>query len=51
LIPLSQSSNVPIFDLKAKEGVVGAHFNKVKEYEIVLSDMVDKLMTNIGENL
>jgi len=49
LVPLSQSSNAPIFDLKAKDGVVGAHFNKVKEYETTLSDMVDKLIINISK--
>lgn len=47
LVPLSQNSNVPIFNLKAEHGVVGAHFNKVKEYEYTISKMVEKLMTNI----
>lgn len=32
LIPLAQSAHRPIFALKASDGVVGAHFSKVKEY-------------------
>ncbi|KOY88072.1 hypothetical protein AD998_05660 [bacterium 336/3] len=47
LIPLSQSSNVPIFNLKAEHGVVGAHFNKVREYEETLKDIANKLIQNI----
>ena len=31
LIPMSQSSNKPVFDLKASDGIVGAHFSKVKD--------------------
>jgi len=33
LIPLAQSAHTPIFALKAADGVVGAHFSKVKEYK------------------
>lgn len=47
LIPLSQNSNVPIFNLKSEHGVVGAHFSKVKEYECTVSDMVERLMNNL----
>ncbi|WP_027375591.1 ParA family protein [Chryseobacterium sp. UNC8MFCol] len=47
LIPLSQSSSVPIFDLKSENGVVGAHFNKVKEYDQTLKEITSKLMQNI----
>jgi cellulose biosynthesis protein BcsQ len=31
LIPMSQSKNTPVFELQAKDGVVGAHFAKVKD--------------------
>ena len=31
LVPMSQSSHTPIFTLTASDGVVGAHFSKVKE--------------------
>lgn len=50
LIPLSQSSNVPIFDLKSEHGVVGAHFNKVKEYDSTLKEITDNLLLNILRN-
>ena len=47
LIPLSQSSCVPIFDLKSENGVVGAHFNKVKEYDKTLRNITTNLISNI----
>lgn len=47
LIPLSQSSSVPIFRLKSENGVVGAHFNKVKEYEETIAGIVNNLQSNI----
>lgn len=50
LIPLSQSNNVPIFELKSEHGVVGAHFNKVKEYDKTLEDIIDNLLLNIAGN-
>ena len=31
LVPMSQSNHAPIFRLQARDGVVGAHFLKVKE--------------------
>ena len=48
LIPLSQSAAVPIFALKSEHGVVGYHFNKVKEYEETISMITHKLLENIG---
>jgi cellulose biosynthesis protein BcsQ len=33
LVPLAQSAHTPIFALKGTDGVVGAHFSKVKEYD------------------
>lgn len=50
LIPLSQSSNVPIFELKSEHGVVGAHFNKVKEYDATLREITINLLLNINRN-
>jgi len=47
LIPLSQSSSVPIFNLKSENGVVGAHFNKVKEFDNTLFDIITNLTLNI----
>jgi cellulose biosynthesis protein BcsQ len=48
LIPLSQISNVPIFSLKAEHGVVGAHFTKVKDYQVVIDSITRKMLKNIG---
>lgn len=47
LIPLSQSSRQPIFNLRASDGVVGAHFTKVKEYKEIMKSISSKLMINI----
>lgn len=47
LVPLSQNSSVPIFALKAEHGVVGAHFNKVKEFEETLKEITDNLLENL----
>ncbi|WP_294300692.1 ParA family protein [uncultured Chryseobacterium sp.] len=48
LIPLSQSSSVPIFNLKSEHGVVGAHFNKVKEFDNTLMTITSNLTSNIN---
>jgi cellulose biosynthesis protein BcsQ len=47
LVPLSQNSSVPIFGLKAEHGVVGAHFNKVREFETTLDKLSRNLMSNL----
>jgi len=49
LVPLSQNSSAPIFNLKAEHGVVGAHFNKVKEYENTLAEISKNLINNLNE--
>lgn len=48
LIPMSQSSRKPIFELKGADGVVGAHFQKVKEYQAIISEIADNLVRNMG---
>jgi cellulose biosynthesis protein BcsQ len=47
LIPMSQTSRKPIFELKAADGVVGAHFQKVKEFDSIISDIAGKLRANL----
>jgi cellulose biosynthesis protein BcsQ len=47
LVPLSQNASVPIFNLQAKDGVVGAHFNKVREYEDVIRKICERFENNI----
>lgn len=48
LIPMSQSSRKPIFDLRGSDGVVGAHFAKVKEYRGIIGGICDRLESNLG---
>ena len=47
LIPMSQTSRKPIFELKASDGVVGAHFSKVKEYTEIIRGISDGLLKNL----
>ncbi len=47
LVPMSQSSRKPIFDLRASDGVVGAHFQKVREYEEVISEIGSRFLSNM----
>ena len=44
LVPLAQTANCPIFDLKARDGVVGAHFTKVREYREVIERICDRFL-------
>lgn len=45
LVPLAQTGNCPIFDLKSKDGVVGAHFSKVREYGEIIEGICEKFLT------
>ncbi len=47
LVPLSQNANTPIFNLQARDGVVGAHFNKVRDYGEVIENISDNLQLNL----
>lgn len=47
LIPMSQFARRPIFELRAKDGVRGAHFNKVRETEELFQDIAEKFEENI----
>lgn len=49
LVPMSQTTNAPIFALKAKDGVVGAHFQKVAYAESIFSNIAENLLKNIGD--
>ena len=49
LVPLSQSANTPIFKLSADDGVVGAHFSKVKDYKSVIEEIAEKVIHNIQQ--
>jgi cellulose biosynthesis protein BcsQ len=47
LIPMSQFARRPIFELRAKDGVRGAHFNKVLEAETLFQTIADHLEQNL----
>lgn len=47
LVPMSQTSAKPIFALKSADGIVGAHFDKVKEFNKVISAIGASLEVNL----
>jgi len=47
LIPMSQFARRPIFELRAKDGVRGAHFNKVREAEELFETIAERLEENL----
>lgn len=49
LIPMSQTAHKPVFSLKAKDGVRGAHFNKVRDAEAIFKKVSNQLLKNISE--
>ena len=49
LIPMSQTAHKPIFALKAKDGVRGAHFSKVKDAEEIFRKVSTKLLSNLSD--
>jgi cellulose biosynthesis protein BcsQ len=44
LIPMSQSSNKPVFSLVSSDGIVGAHFAKVTETKAIFGDVTKSLL-------
>jgi cellulose biosynthesis protein BcsQ len=48
LIPMSQTAHKPIFALKAKDGVRGAHFNRVRDAADIYKSIVNRLVKNLG---
>jgi len=48
LIPLSQNAHVPIFTLSGRDGVVGAHFAKVRESEDIFAAVAENFLSNIS---
>ncbi|MBB3343058.1 AAA family ATPase [Luteimonas sp. RC10] len=47
LVPMSQTSTKPIFALKSADGIVGAHFDKVKEFNKVICEIADNVENNV----
>jgi len=48
LIPLAQTANAPIVDLRSSDGLVGSHYNQAKRYVEILSGVAAALARNIG---
>lgn len=48
VVPMSQSASKPIFGLGSSDGVVGAHFDKVRESMVVFSDIGKKIEKHIN---
>jgi len=49
LVPMSQSSHKPIFELKGTDGIVGAHFAKVTESAELFDKICDRFFENLEE--
>ena len=47
LIPMSQTGRKPIFELKSADGVVGAHFSRVRDYAKTIAGIGDHLIKNV----
>lgn len=47
LIPMSQSAHKPVFALTNIDGVVGAHYQKVKEYSGIIDTIVNAIFNNM----
>lgn len=48
LVPMAQTSTKPIFGLRKADGVVGAHFDKVKQFQDVIAEIAKNLVDNMS---
>ena len=48
LIPMSQTAHKPLFLLTNEDGVVGAHYQKVKDFSALMQSIVAKIEQNIN---
>lgn len=46
LVPMSQTAHKPIFDLTNNDGVVGAHYQKVKDFGNLMEVISDRMLQN-----
>ncbi|SOE10495.1 cellulose biosynthesis protein BcsQ [Hoeflea halophila] len=49
LVPMAQFARKPIFELKAKDGVVGAHFAKVNESKKLFEEIAGNMINNLAD--
>ena len=47
LVPMSQTAHKPVFDLTNVDGVVGAHYQKVKDYGNLMHEIAGQMMKNM----
>jgi cellulose biosynthesis protein BcsQ len=47
LVPLAQTANAPIIDLKSSDGLVGSHYNQAKRYVGILGGVAAALARNL----
>ena len=47
LVPMSQTAHKPIFELTAEDGIVGAHYQKVKEFGQLMQDISSRMFSNM----
>lgn len=47
LVPMSQTATKPIFALRSADGVVGAHFDKVRQFDEVIEQVANRILENI----
>lgn len=46
LVPMSQTAHKPIFNLTNNDGVVGAHYQKVKDFGVLLEQISKRMLQN-----
>ena len=47
LVPMAQASKVPIHSLTSADGVVGSQYAQVQTYQVLMSEICDKLLRNL----
>ena len=47
LVPMSQTAHKPIFDLTNTDGVVGAHYQKVKDFSELMNSIARRMIENV----
>ncbi|MFB2516212.1 ParA family protein [Lysinibacillus sp. OTC-L20] len=47
LVPLAQTSNTPIFELKGSDGIAGVQYSHVENYKLVIESICKKITDNM----
>ncbi|CAN7768010.1 AAA family ATPase [Paenibacillus sp. LjRoot153] len=51
LVPLAQSNNAPIHQLRKSDGLVGNQYKIMRDYTKVMDSVCDKILSNLGETV